>query len=412
MKKKNLSDSELIELLHQLPSVDDKRSMSEVYSSVIQKVNQENQKNTKKFKRYVLPAFATAACLVLGIIGLNYFNSTFNGFESADDNKNVDRSQDQINAIEPAADKPILGLVESPDNVQGNNGEKTGDPINDTLSLKINEEEWKTPVFEDSLNEGEYAVTLGLPDEQAQVFVPVSVIVKEVEGKNWLEQYNEIQNLINEEELGFSENYPLQANLFLDNQGNVNIDLYKNHSYSYGLTTETFLLKSIEVLRYINVKEIFLLENSVPGAYLSHIGDVNHFYTLNPEPKNAYFIFETNEKKYLCPSNISVNTINEALMKMKKEVPVDNLLPSIPNNISFTINSSDPSKLIISFDKGTILKETIENRIMIDAILLTAKDFGYQYVLFENINLDSIGPYDFSEAIKVPISPNLIGSYE
>ncbi|UOK56899.1 hypothetical protein MGI18_19400 [Bacillus sp. OVS6] len=43
---------------------------------------------------------------------------------------------------------------------------------------------------------------------------------------------------------------------------------------------------------------------------------------------------------------------------------------------------------------------------MLEAILMTAKEFGYENVKFEGINVDRVGDMNVTEAVPVPFSPN------
>jgi hypothetical protein len=43
---------------------------------------------------------------------------------------------------------------------------------------------------------------------------------------------------------------------------------------------------------------------------------------------------------------------------------------------------------------------------MLEAILLTAKEFGFKSVMFTGGNVEQIGPYMFNGKISVPLAPN------
>lgn len=45
---------------------------------------------------------------------------------------------------------------------------------------------------------------------------------------------------------------------------------------------------------------------------------------------------------------------------------------------------------------------------MIEAILLTAKEFGFKKVQFQNAGNEKIGHFNLRKAIEVPVAPNLI----
>ncbi|WP_430785488.1 hypothetical protein VBD025_11290 [Virgibacillus flavescens] len=101
----------------------------------------------------------------------------------------------------------------------------------------------------------------------------------------------------------------------------------------------------------------------------------------------------------------------DAIMEMKKHETGNTVMSSIPKNLFFEINESETENTV----QMTILEEStlvndIRHQHMIEAILMTAKSYGYQEVTFISTKIDQIGRYQFNESIPVPIAVNPINS--
>lgn len=97
--------------------------------------------------------------------------------------------------------------------------------------------------------------------------------------------------------------------------------------------------------------------------------------------------------------------IDDALNEMKYNRKTYNIYATIPDNIDFSIDSSE-SKLIINFKVVAGLGDNQETITMIEAILMTAKSYDYEAVDFENLPTDQIGSYNVSTPLKVPEAIN------
>ena len=93
---------------------------------------------------------------------------------------------------------------------------------------------------------------------------------------------------------------------------------------------------------------------------------------------------------------------------MKEQVESHKLEPSIPRSVEFQIKELENGQLSIRFSEGFSLKEIPESERMIEAILLTAKEFGFHAVQFENTGVMELGMYRFEKPVEVPIAPNLV----
>ncbi|MGZ4161397.1 MAG: negative regulator of sigma-X activity, partial [Neobacillus sp.] len=63
--------------------------------------------------------------------------------------------------------------------------------------------------------------------------------------------------------------------------------------------------------------------------------------------------------------------------------------------------------LFITIDKNVNMKDNPNMIYSIEALLLTAKEFGVNMVKVENSPINQVGRFDLTKKIKVPVAPNL-----
>src|SRR5439155_1183265 len=72
--------------------------------------------------------------------------------------------------------------------------------------------------------------TYWVPDTQAQILLPVSIIANQTRGQSWLTKYTDLMANLQEEEWGLSDFYPLNATLKLDKATKtLMVDVPSNH---------------------------------------------------------------------------------------------------------------------------------------------------------------------------------------
>ncbi|MEH7224240.1 hypothetical protein V7112_10590, partial [Bacillus sp. JJ1566] len=65
----------------------------------------------------------------------------------------------------------------------------------------------------------------------------------------------------------------------------------------------------------------------------------------------------------------------------------------------------DGTNLEVHFSEEAVLENSDNYILMLDAIMLTAKEFNFDSVTFYG-NIDQIGNVKFGERTKVPLAPN------
>lgn len=389
MNNDKRKEDKLIKILHQFPNIDDKRSMEEIYMNIQEEMNTPKKSPLYNKKRILWPSLATVAVMFLSLfLVINHFNQQSVNDSNADEiNIALDKSMEQ-------------NVVKENDELFNSQGSDQVELFTNKTQLLLEE---RNAVYLDDLKEDDFVVTIGIPDVEVMNVIPVSVVVKKDSGNHWIDYYNFVYENIDEEKLGLSEYYPYDGTLKYENN-QIRLDLMTDHEYDYGSISEEIFFKSLDYLKYQNIDKVYLNEGSNRGVDFSHTGKI-YEYKID-DSRSGYLIYQTKNQVYFTPSPNKFDSIEDALLDMKNKNETYHLEPSIPNQIEFSVANNESNQLKLEFRNDIKLIENNETIRMIEAILLTAKEYGYDTVLFENINLYNIGPFNLQNPIEVPIAPN------
>ncbi|MEW9049786.1 MAG: negative regulator of sigma-X activity [Neobacillus sp.] len=392
MRKSEWSDKQLEELLRQMPKIQDHRHPRDIYQNL----------SVKKRKRpvWLLPGIATAAAALLFLILIpKLMVGTEYSLDRAQEEKsssaeNFRITEDNANSI----------MMEKQDDASLEEG-LTHSQL-DQASLGGS----KTLLFEEEIGTGK-VVTYWIPDSQVQNLIPISTVVTQEEGANWLTVFTETMEKLTEEEWGLSEFYPLNATFTLDTKENsLLVDVPKDHKYGQGSAMETNFISSLvrNTASNSDISKIKFFTDGQPGIELGNYGVLNEL-TVNRDENRAYFLFtpEGEDLPMLVPSSDSYKDIDAALQAMMKgPSPETGLSSSLLPSIQIQSASISGTELVITLREGSSLENNLDTLYSIEAILLTAKDFGLETVLIENAPIEYIGPYHLAGEIKVPLAAN------
>ncbi|OLS40199.1 GerMN domain-containing protein [Bacillus sp. MRMR6] len=392
MRKSEWSDKQLEDLLRQMPKIQDQRHPREIYQNL----------SVKKRKRpiWLLPGIATAAAALLFLI---LIPKLMVGTEYS-----LDRAQEEKSS---SAENSRM----TEDNANSIMMEKQDDAsLEEELTHSQLEQAalggGKTLLFEEEIGNGR-VITYWIPDSQVQNLVPISTVVTHEEGANWLTVFTETMEKLTEEEWGLSEFYPLNATLTIDAKDNsLMVDVPKDHKYGQGSAMETNFISSLvrNIASNSDISKIKFFTNGQPGIELGNYGILNEL-PVNPDENRAYFRFtpEGEQLPMLVPSSDSYKDINAALNAMMKgPSPETGLSSSLVPSIQIQNASIAGTQLVITLSDGSNLENNIDTMYSVEAILLTAKDFGLKTVLFVNAPIEYLGPYQLTAEIKVPLAAN------
>jgi hypothetical protein len=383
VKKSEWSDKQLEELLRQMPKIEDHRNPRDIYQNLSIK--------KRKKSAWLIPGFAATAALLLFFILIPRF---FEGTQSFDSAKQEESSSQEKISI--ADDKSSI-LNKEEDGLSGSEAKM--------MMIEMN----KTAIYDDEVENGK-VITYWIPDSQAQILVPVSIVVPPNDNKNWLTIFTESMGLLKEEEWGLTDYYPLNATFELDEINNtVIVDVPLDHKYGDGSAGEMTFLDILQktIASNSQINNIILRTNGQPGIEFGNYGEMDKL-DVNREGKHGYFFYTPDglDTTYLVPSTNTFQDINAAFEAMMTDQAEGSLAASIGPSFQIKEFSIQDNKLIINMDESTPMENTPATVYSFEAMLLTAKDFGIETIMVVNAPIKLLGPFDLSKEVKVPLAPN------
>lgn len=391
MVREDFEQQELEELekkLKQLPKIKDRRSKEEIYLNIKSKLNEDQQPKRNKTS-WLTPAIASIAAVILIVaIAPTFFNQES---DIAIPTEDLERGM----ATEEEALIPEAGTFMVEDEAAENNA------VNYISAIRG-----------EDLAEGQRLVTIPYVDPNAMFVVPISFITREDEPV--ISQVNQLIEHYDPSVFGLGES-SLSGVVLSEKENSINIDIPSEKLY-VGTTELEMLRQSIELigasLEYDRV--LISREGSTPVEF-GNYGEVNELQIS--DRAFGYFIYETqNNQRLLIPANFIYYpfvekvqdslTFEETLLEMQNTDLQIGYQASIPPEVNFTVAEDDKGLLTITFSDTVNEQGDIILLSMIEAILLTAKDFQHDYIEVKGIKLDQIGPYDLTGPISTNIAPN------
>lgn len=170
--------------------------------------------------------------------------------------------------------------------------------------------------------------------------------------------------------------------------------------------SESLFLSSIEeTIRWMGGKKIRFFTGNKEGMKLSHKGYIESMEI--PKKKRAYYLYQLSSSHpvYLVPSPQHFPTFLKALRQMQKDASAS-LRSTIPRGVQIEKVDVQQDHVVVQFTEDSKLDVSPSLCWMVEAILLTAKEFGFRSVTFMGGNVKQIGPYIFGKKIDVPVGPN------
>ncbi|MBS4217275.1 GerMN domain-containing protein [Bacillus sp. FJAT-49711] len=391
MRQSDREDEKVIRLFKQLPTIEDKRSMDEIYRNI------KHGMYKKQKKPIFVPALTGIAGLLLFLLvfplifqqsPVDYFSSHSEVKESADSGGMMENSSAKMERGMNEADAEITMYKE--------------DAIDNDTSLK-------TAVYEENTLENE-VYTFGVVVSKDAIAIPVALMEHKSSDDDWLAQFQEVAKSFNVSEYGFSDFAPLLDAMELNeerNEAKVTISPENRLFFETNERQLTYIVQYLLQTQNINVVK-FVNENEEP-VELPHLGVVQDV-EVKESLRKAYFLYPiSKDSEYLVPADANPDSLADALTYMKTK-PNDNYQSVIPDELTPEIVKEDTSDVTIKFNKQVELDQgdQLKNMQLIEGILLTAKEFGKAEVQFENIEPSQWESFQFDQPVKVPVAPNLI----
>ncbi|MBT2660975.1 hypothetical protein [Bacillus sp. ISL-45] len=409
MKKSQLSDKQLEEILGQMPKVKDHRDSRDIYQNIAHRVEKR-----KKMPAWVIPGAALAAVLFLafilspGLLGSNYSEQKSMDSSSVDGAKpsmEMNTASREDTANESASREESTVMMDAAD---GEAEEKSteikamdlANPYGGLISLYPEEVDTETTEI----------LTYAIPDQQVMTVVPVTVAIPKQEGKSWIGSYTETMPMLKEEEWGLTEYYPMDATWNYDEATKtLAMDVKQDHPYQYGSAANIIFVDSMtQNFSQAGIDKMVLTTESEPGIDLGNYGPRKELPINTGTSNRRAYLFLSVEgmpNPYLVPTKEQHKTIGDAFAQMIKGDDNGYLSPSLPDSFKLAQTDQNEDKVLeITLDEDTTLDESFLPNL--EAILMTASEFDYSGVRFTNANIDQLGPFNLNEVLALPLAPN------
>ncbi|WP_087971563.1 hypothetical protein [Oceanobacillus rekensis] len=389
--RRNEEHQEIIDGLQNMPKIKDNTDKNMLYNRISLEMSNtrviENRFRKKKLVP-ILVTILTALIIVLVPFMLkteDQVKQNDKQFSEIEMETNFDRNEESI-------------VMENSDRDQ-ESGEAATNYSEEVNEIKIN--------MEDSLNsfiiQGSSTSKIvygAIPDLGKQYIIPVSFIVDQDASVE--EYYNELENYIKNVDVEWATNDYMLANAsFQLKESDVIIDLGDNFSIGAG-STNAYIFEQMLATMFtpygIN-KAVF--ESKHHGVELGPFGVIEEL-SLSKEDDSIYKLYNN---QFLIPIPNSNLSIHDAMSEMKMEQEGFNISQTVPDEVQLSVESSD-ELLLLTLEEESTIGHDQEVMTMIEAILMTAKSYGYQSVQFRNFPVNQIGPYDITKPIPVPKAVN------
>jgi len=408
MKNSKWSDEQLEQMLSQMPGIKDKRKPQEIYQNITLKMNK------KKRKMWLVPTLASAAVvLLLFVLAPSFINnmnsSSFDSAEMAKEDTNI--TMDSENREAASKDNESFSTLQKEEEPQQN--EEAG--------IFSFEEQPSNSYTVNSVGENEVLLTYGVYLGGVMFPSVVSVIV-ESNGENVVEQWQKTVPRVNEairqnkewgiDEISNSYFEDFSEVVTKDNSKAVRVDVDNSvNTESFATAEAAEFSHTISSFRYLleDYQHVELFQNNQQGISIGQSGIIENYIDVEKDTKKAYLYYVNNhsDRKILALTFENFNTIEQALEAMKVEAKQGDytLHPPIISEIKQI--KADGTNLEIHFSDDSVLENTDNYILMLDAIMLTAKEFNFEKVTFYG-NIDQIGNVRIGESVPVPLAPNPI----
>ncbi len=406
MKKSEWNDEQLEQLLTQMPGIKDKRKPHEIYQNITLSMNK------KKRKVWIVPTIASAAAaLLLFMLAPSFINNmNSSSSDSAQMRENMSIAKDTDNKESASKDESFNTL------------QKADEPGQDEEARIFSFDEQSSQSYVvTNVAENEVLLTYGVYLGGAMFPSFVSVVV-DSDGENVIEQWQQnvpkVNDVIRQNiEWGIDEIPEAYFGDFSeietkDKTKAVKVEVNNTiQTGSFSPAESDQFRHTINSFRYLleQYQHVELFQNNQQGIMIGQSGIVEKSIDVEEDTKKAYLYYknEGSEHKVLALTYDEFNTFEQALEVMKADVEQGDYKLNPPIISEIKAVKEEGKNVEIHFSDNTVLENSDNYILMLDAIMLTAKEFNFDTVTFYG-NIDQIGDVRFGEPTSVPLAPNLL----
>ncbi|MBP1949530.1 hypothetical protein [Virgibacillus litoralis] len=391
MKTFDNNEKQIKELLEQMPEMEDSLDKDLLYQRISSELNNEIRPKKNNKKLVLIPIFSTVmVLLLLALIIPSMMNNTM--YQSNSENSSADKAMDNS-----ASNESMDGGNESSELKRQEDNASSAESESSVTMMETGIQSHVIHTTDDSTT----IIHGALADRQAKYIIPLAFAVPKTENAG--KYYNKLSSYLKETTWGVSD-YMFSGAIFqLDEQNSqVHVELPKDFSVT----------SSSQASMFIGILTTMFTPNKINKAVFGkqvNLGPIGKVKELSLKSSNViYKRYQLSEDKRVFFARIPMEDqvdIETAFSEMKKDEESYNVYHSIPKNINFSLKD-EGNLLQLNFADKKMATNNQETVTMIEAILMTAKSYGYQEVLFTNSSDETIGPYNLSEPIKVPKGVN------
>ncbi len=244
-------------------------------------------------------------------------------------------------------------------------------------------------------------MTIAYIDESTSQVVPIS-IEKE-------DEYDHLQEMMNTyEQVQLPEmTKPLQSYIDmvdLREKGDTLIFQLKN-DLSLDTLKEANRFKDMvkETLKWSKYKQVQVKTSKGSQLQLGANGRIGTM-SIEKQTKHAYYVLDNKSGTFLVPSKTHYPSYEDAVEAMKRTS--DAGLDPLIKDESIKEVTTKGKHVTITFGASAQLSDSNDHILLIEGLLLSAKDFGFTEVTIQQAGADQVGPYELEEPIEVPALPN------
>lgn len=376
-----------------MPQVNDTLDKDELYRKVASNIT---PKRARKRKRtWLIPSFATVAviCLVV-IIAQSMQPSNFGA---------LDNGRSQMDEVSENMEMAQLPTENNENQITTNEAEEGN---NDMAIMERAEEE----IFTSRVVNAQENTTLiygAVLDNNANAVIPLTFVVDKLNA-DVESYYSHLNDYIREEEWGVFA-YPFENMTFdINNDNNeVMINVPENYQFGNGGGTVQGLFETVISTMFLpyQLDTAVIDYASSTNQELGMLGNIESF-PLERGEQQIYKMYQSSENgaSLFVPFNFTGDIVR-ALEEMRNPQEETNTQASIPADYSFSSIQSNGDELLIQFDDPSRPQNDQQTQDMIEAILLTAKSFGFSSVNIE-ADVAQVGIYPMNQSIFVPDAVN------
>ncbi|SDL65244.1 GerMN domain-containing protein [Sediminibacillus halophilus] len=390
--KKGWTNQRVEDNLRKLPVIQDKRPENELYQKVVKGLEEEtDRKNKRSWKSWLIPSLATLAVLLLiAVIGqsalrIDYFTTQE---DVADTYSNEAKKSEQAEVMEEESQSATSLPAEQ------------SESADEEAIVKEAEEPVSKAVYTDS--DKKTAFDVSIPIEGNGYLVPLTYQTENT-SERIESTLNQLDDLLDPQAIGLPSNLLQGVTFEIDKSNGIAIvDFPADFNFEDEAFTGNVGTVLSRLFLPLEINQVKLQINGNPGIPIATKGEVIDSLPLKQPGSYVYKVYQKQEDTtpFLAAVPVAIdNDIEAAFYEMRKEEPDNNLKATIPSGVSFRVQKSEKQVSVNLSGPVANDQKTLD---MLEAMMMTAKSFGYQKIKF-HVPESRIGPYDnLEEPLEVP----------